>query len=211
LVLAMYIFIRNPRSEISISFIFLIFSFVLWALAQAILYSTSDRATAVLVDRSSYVFALLIPWSFLSFLLVFPYRMRDTNNILRYINIFLSIVCLGLLFFPNLYTYDVNITHFKKDLLINYYSFTFWVVTYLLIMLHAFIIFYKKYRIAAGESKQQLRYIMGATIIPIIAGSLMNLFLYFLNIYDFAVYGPSFTLIFTVTVSYLIFLRPRRI
>ncbi len=184
--------------------------FALWAVGQAILYTAKDQELILFVANLTYVFGLAIAWSFLIFAAEFPYRLALIPRVVAF-GVLLSLISLILTYVPNQYriTQDVFITDSVPGFRINKVSFLTYAFTFFFLFIYSFVILILKCQSSTGETKAQLKHVIYSSLVPILAGSFFNLLFISMGIFKYQIYGPMFTLIFTITVSYLIFLRPK--
>lgn len=209
LALAAYVFYRDPRSKVAGSFLTLIISFGIWAFCQTYMYVTNDLNLALLADRLTYPTGLLIAWSYLYFAHIFPYADRAVNNKIVVIAILLSVVSMILILIPDGIVQSIYMLNGVKAFRLHLIYFTVYVLAFFFIFSYALYIFLQKYRRATGEARIQLKYVVLSSLPAIITGSLFNIIFLYFDIFQYQIYAPTFTLFFSTTVFYLIFIRSR--
>lgn len=204
-ILGISVYIRNPRSDVALRFLLLISLFVFWSLAQYVIYASADKSTVLFADRLTYLFGLGIAWAYLSFATYFPYLYSRAQRRMVKILAALSVVAGAVSLMPSLLVHDVAIQTNGPFFVLNFYGFTFYAVVFFAVFIYAFYILAAKYRESAGEHKLQIKYVFVSSLVPVVAGSIFNVLFIYFTIFQYQVYGPSFTLVFTITVTYLLF------
>lgn len=207
--LAIYIFARNPKGALSRIFILLILSFAFWSIVQLLLYMSANMNDVPILRKITYIFGIPIGWSFLYFALQFPYVTKDFLRT-RYV---LAISSLSSALFIFCYKADIIFTPIEysgKGLYLSTPIYWYFVASFLAPLIVSYIIFYKKLQHATGDMKYKLLLIVISSSIAVFFGSLFDVIFPYFGILSFQLYGPSFTLVFTITVSYIVFLDPRR-
>ena len=75
------------------------------------------------------------------------------------------------------------------------------------IFFSAYWFLFKKRKTYSGINRKLTDLVLIAAALPIAAGIVLNLFFLDRSVNDSYIYGPSFTLIFTLLVTYKIFIR----
>lgn len=208
-----YVAIRKQRSEVQTSYLVLISFFALWALFTLFVEVAALADIALVFKGLTYVLGLGIAWSFLGFTINFPYRAYQINTFFIKAGILVTTVFLGFLFLvPGTLNLRVIIDEqFGQKLFsLDYRWLTAYILVFVSISSSAFYILLRKYFTASGESRLQLRLVVVSTMIAFLAGLVFNLLSLYIDQHWLQIYGPSFTLVFTLVVAYLIFLRGRK-
>jgi len=191
------------------SYLFLISTFIAWAVFRVIAYISSNLELVLYAERWSYVVGLLIAWTFLNFTSKFPYQKIYYDGLFRTIALVLTTVLIMYSLYARGLVVAVNVIETDKTFTMSPVGITIYNLTFIVIFAVAFSQIIRKYKQAAGDQKVQLRWVIMSTLIAVIGGLVCNLIFIQLGIFSYQVFGPSFTLPFTLTVSYLI-LRARK-
>lgn len=207
---AIVVYVRNPKSDVAKSFVILILTFAVWGIAQATLYATSSLQIAYVADVSTYFFGLLIAWSFFTFSYLFPYKAARLNKYILGSLLILTIISFVTILSPGGVVQSVYNNEFGYAFINNKYSYGFYTLVFFLIFGYAYNLLIQKYRSSSAENRLLTLHVIYSSLVPVVAGSLFNLIFILFKRFEYQIYGPSFTLIFTITVAYLIFLRGRK-
>ena len=209
LVLALYVFVRSPKNKIGQAFLFLILSFAFWGVAETAVYLTNNLYLAVLINRWSFFAGLLIALSFVYFAYVFPYVYRVTSKWILFLSIITFLVSAIFSFLPNGIVQSGNTVSGSKVFTLGWAPLTFFVITFSIFFVYGFILLWKKYLHSSGETRTQLFHVILSSLVAVIGGAIFGLFFYYFNAFNYEIYAPVFTLVFSTTVFYLIFIRSR--
>ena len=209
---ALVLLIRNPRSNVTRSFALLITSYALWGIAQAALYAAPTHASASLADQITYVLGIPIAWTFLNFVYHFPFKSNHLNRYILITGGVINLFSLYPVFFqPSIISkiYDQPFTSYSSNLSLSITYFSIYSLGFFTVFIYAYYVLIQKYMNSVAENKIIILHVLYSSLIAVIGGSIVNILLLYFGLFRYQIYGPSFTLIFTITVSYLIFLRPK--
>ena len=207
---ALIVILRNPKSEIAQSFAVLISFFVLWAALQGFIFISSSAEQTYVAELLTNYLGLGIAWSFLIFAYFFPYK---SYRIERGQVVFLAGATILMFILMSIPGFIIDITqpwHHGLALPANKINFALYILLFSLIFGNAYQILIKKFLVSTAENKILLLHVIYSSAVPVIAGSILNLLLIEFDEFRYQIYGPSFTLFFTLTVAYLIFIRRER-
>ncbi|MBU4481455.1 hypothetical protein KKH59_04065, partial [Patescibacteria group bacterium] len=80
LILAIFIYFKNPKDKINVWFSLITLSVALWAFTNAVCLRVETLKGAILWSQISYISAILIAGSFLYFSLIFPTSISALNE-----------------------------------------------------------------------------------------------------------------------------------
>lgn len=110
LYLGLFVFLKNPKSNLHAAFLFACLASALWQFAYSIAYSVGDYNLAFVVMKIGYVGVIFIPVAFYQFFYLLFEMKRKIDKVLLYLSYPLTIFFLFTLFATNnfisgLYTY----------------------------------------------------------------------------------------------------------
>jgi hypothetical protein len=206
LVLGLFIIFKNYKNKINLYYGLLALGTFLWSLGMSLIHITffNEWALNELIIRLIYIPAFLIPLFYFLFVLHFPYKTKlFFQNLVKpfiFISVVLTfLVILGILK-PELLKLDNNIisqTSASPDYLIL-------MIYYFVYILTSIIILFKKYFESAGVIKNQLGYVIIATLLSFILILVVSIVLPILNNFKFDWLGPLFTLINFFIIGYFV-------
>ena len=211
--IAVIVYVRNPKSSLAKSFVVLITSFAVWGIAQAALYAAPTHASAAFADKITYVLGLPLAWAFLNFVYHFPFKTIHLNRYILITGGVINLFSLYPVFFqPAIMSkiYDQPFTSYSPNVGLSFIYFALYSVGFFTVFIYAYYILIQKYKNAVAENKISILHVLYSTLIAVIGGSITNILLLYFGSFQYQVYGPSFTLVFTLVVAYLIFLRGRK-
>lgn len=178
--------------------------FVLWAVAQAVLYVGGDLRVLLFFDQLAFMTGLGIAWAFLLFAKRFPYSSGSLNRFIVLVFTLLTLISFALMVFDvSPATKQIGTTYiapFEHNSLFL----IFVLITFVGIFLYAYSIFWQKYLSSSGDTRELIKYVFFSSLIPVIAGATLNILFVLLGFFNFFIYSPIFTLIFTFSVAYLL-------
>ncbi len=201
-IFAGYIYERNKKSHINISFA-LMFAFAgIWSLVVALFRSTSDPIVAQQYVSIYYIAAMLIAPSFLFFCIVYPFP-SFLINFKKILQIYIAAIIVSIiLLIPDVMIKGVLINDINQvELHWGYYIYFVVFILYILIALKMLI---RKYSKSDGVSRFQLKYIISGAIIGFVVGIIFDLILPLFGNYNLIWIGPYSSLILMIFVYYLI-------
>lgn len=202
--LGVYIYFRNPRHEINISYSLFILSVLSWIIGIAVFRSTANISTAFIWAKLYYVSATLTAPTFLCFTFVFPYKKILLKLIHKILIILPSIIIIVFLLFTKLLIIKVVSRSWGNEVLLspNYYLF---VIYFLIFIIWSFYNLFNKYKISDGIHRWQLRWLIAGTLTSFVLGIIFDLILPWAGNYQLIWYGPAFSVIWMGFMSYILF------
>lgn len=201
LLLAVFVLVRAPRSEVNRVFAVTAFSVSLWTLTNALFQITDSVAAATLWAQISYVSALLIAASFLHFAWTYPQR----SSLVPHAKLGLwgaTFLTSALPFVPHLVIRSIELGN-DRGIQTNagIYAIAFFMMV---TSTWAFKDFYGSYRTHRSIAREQLQYVLFGTALTAICGLTFNLFLPLFDYYAFVWAGPASSVFFVGFTVYAI-------
>lgn len=176
LLLGLYIYNRDKKNAVNITFLFTTIGVVIWVTVNSYLALGSDINSA-LWYKLAYFSGVIIASSFLYFARVFPYRIFHTGRIMKTIALVPIAVFAGLTFFTD--TIIINVINIGQ---IPEVHFGDWFVIYVILFISFFCwaltTLIRKYRRSNGMHYWQLKYVIISVLIPIIANLISDILFY---------------------------------
>ncbi|MEK6645947.1 MAG: histidine kinase N-terminal 7TM domain-containing protein, partial [Candidatus Firestonebacteria bacterium] len=206
LALALTLYIKGKSRIANLSFAIVVFFLALWTLTILLYETSNDLGNIILYTKLANISAILILPFFLHFSFVFPFSNKKGSRylIISVIAAIPTIAIVYFLLFTNLHIKDISLNlDGYKNIIYGpaYYLYTAYFVLLLLWTFANIIIKHKK---ATGVNKIQIKYVLFATILVAIFGSILNLVLPRFGVSEFSWLGPQFTLIMAGIISYAI-------
>ncbi|KKQ23007.1 MAG: HATPase domain-containing multisensor signal transduction histidine kinase [Candidatus Wolfebacteria bacterium GW2011_GWC1_37_10] len=202
-IIGLIVLTRKKKDIISKLFLLIIFSIILWTASNLILDFIRDQYFVLFAAKGAYVGAVLIAYSFLYFVLVFP---KEEYQISKKIKIFI-LSCASifiLLSITNLLVKGVEIFSWGINIIpgLFYPFFMFYFVGFMAV---ALLILIRKLYTEKGVERLQVLYLFIGVILATIGGSLTNLIIpYFTEDFSISTYGPLFTIFFVGFTAFAI-------
>jgi len=201
--LGIFIFLKNRKSQINISYWIMSMGVVGWILTNAFFQKTSSLTTALLWARLSDISAIILVSSLFYFSLVFPENIHQGGKYSKYIVYVLTSIILSFcIFFPGLVRKEVLLEDtIQKKMITNvgFYAFAAYILFFSIWLL---INLRNKYRISDGIAKVQIQYVLNGLLIGTLFGATFNLILPLLGNYTLVWLGPNFTIIALLFIAY---------
>lgn len=197
-----FIFGRNRKSHINISFALMYLFAAFWSLGLALFRIAINPNYALSYNSEIFIAALLIAPSFLYFSYVFPFPLFIIK-VRKVLYIYIPAVLMSiLLLVPEV---KMNRILTAKNNLVDlhwaYYLYSFIFVIYIIL---AMVVLIRKYIKSDGVIKHQLKLILTGMIFGLIVGMSFNLFLPLIGNYNLAWVGPYSAFVVMIFVYYLI-------
>ncbi|MDD5342416.1 MAG: histidine kinase N-terminal 7TM domain-containing protein [Patescibacteria group bacterium] len=173
LALGFYIYNRDPKNAVNISFLFTATGVTIWILANSFIAINTDTESA-LWYRMAYFAGVLIASSVLYFSWVFPYRLFQTGLWRKVIVLVPAVAFAPLFFLTDSIIIGVQRT---SDLTILEYGklFPLYVAFFALFFLWTLFSLIKKYRRSNGMHRWQLKYVIISILIPFVANMITDM------------------------------------
>ncbi|MDP2685514.1 MAG: histidine kinase N-terminal 7TM domain-containing protein [bacterium] len=197
-----FIFGRNKKSHINISFSLMYIFAAFWSLLIALFLISNDQHSALYFSKLYYVAAMLISPAFLYFSFSFPFPSFPIK-LLKVIYLFLPAVLTStIILVPKILISNVIIDNPNQvELLWGYYLYS---IVFLLYVLLALLVMVRKYIRSDGVSKFQLKLLIIGAAIGFSNGMLFDLVLPFFGNYILIWIGPLSSFILMIFIYYLI-------
>ena len=192
-----FVYTKNRTSNVNKTWMILNFSASLWSWSLFLRELSSERTVALFFVRLCYVGAIFIPALFFHFaeLLVKKYKKHPTLSVYAFALVFL------LLNFTPLFIRDV-----RPQLSFRFYGvpgiiFPLFVLWFIFIVGYSHYILIRYFRDSQGQTRNQIRYLLFATIIGFVGGGTTFLPNFDIDIFPFGFYLIS---AYVFIVSYAI-------
>lgn len=205
--LAILIWLRNPKNKINITFVLSVFFLATWALGIAMFREAKNEQTALMWTWIQNGSGSLMVIPFFLFSLYFPYQ----SIALKRWQIFLMAISIIFMFMiiviSNAWVKEIHLNPSNNDYSINFWGilyFNFYFYCYLIL---AFYNLFKKYQESQGFIKKQLLYIILATGIIALFGSIFGALIPLILLRSAGPYywGPYFSLPMVIFLTYFIY------
>lgn len=207
ILLAGFIFIRNPRRKINIIFSLVIFCFSIWIFTSLM----ADWMNFILEDSSQLLFwasatlvgPIFIPALILYFSIIFPEKKVGIKKWMIVLMFIPPIILLAFTpFHYNIQDVYLNTDgYFQTEIGHLYPWFLIYCVFYLFLAVFLLIKTYKKNK---GIIKTQISYILSAILLVAIIGLSCNVILPLLGYTKLIIYGPLSTVVFSAFIVYVL-------
>ncbi|MEM5810075.1 MAG: histidine kinase N-terminal 7TM domain-containing protein [Candidatus Aenigmatarchaeota archaeon] len=195
LLIAIFIYSKNPKSKINLWFSLITVSVALWAFTNAICFKVKTLGAAIFWSEISYISAIFIAASFLYFSLFFPPEVSSLKKQLpkRYHKIYLifSVPLVSIITLIPGFTIKTIILHPWK--IITGTGLYVFAIYFLGTMGWGFLNLIRKYPFSRGIERLQLKYLFLGAILSSFLGAIFNLILPLFGNYQFVWLGPLFT------------------
>lgn len=207
LVLAIFVYSKNRKSLVNISYSLFVFSVSMWAFTNALFQKSDSLNSAYWWAILSYISAIFIGSSLLTFSFVFSENDQDIIKRFKgfYGLIILIITVLITVFVstPQVVLKRIAFENGVKSLITTPLLFLY-AISIVLLLGWSLINIFKKYRKSSGISRQQLKLIFIGLFISIALGVFFNLFLPLLGFYNFVWLGPDSAIIMVIFFAYAV-------
>ncbi|MCD6477409.1 MAG: HAMP domain-containing protein [Candidatus Aenigmarchaeota archaeon] len=202
LIVGYFVFYRDTRNKINISYAFLAFSVAIWSLGDFLVHASKTSQTAIFWDKLSTAGALIFPFFLLLFFLFFT-KTKSISRKKIYLLFLPTLIFELIAIFTNGITGGVRYTFFgfvpKGG--IFYIPFILYIITYILTSL---IISYKFYiRSRSVKKRIQSKLLIISILIPLVGGILTEVIPTILKITVFPL-SSSLSTITSLIIAYAI-------
>ena len=202
-----YVYLKNWKSQLRLSFILLTMGIALWCVSLALSNSINNSNLSLFWSSMTYVATGFIAFIFLWLSMLFPYEIK------------LKIKNIGLIFIPVLLLMAVtfiypsfivtSVSHTSNGFgatfnLFGYVIFSFYFIAYIAL---GFYFLIKRYLASDGIIRSNLKLLIIGLGIGAIFGIIFDLILPFGNYWQLNWLGPYFSLIYIVYLIWLIFYK----
>jgi len=203
IVLVIYIYFRNRKSEINVSFSLFVFGGFLFALSSA-LFLFVNKDTALIWGKMTYLGGTLAAVFFLYFSLVFPFKKQIITWWHKLGFILPIVIFIALLFgtdtFANDFVQKNNLRYLELGP-----SYDLFVIFFVCYWIWALVNLFQKYQESDGVHRWQLKnFLIGAVITSIVI-MVFDIFLPLFDIRQFSIYAPEVILIWFGFTAYILF------
>ncbi|MFA6252883.1 MAG: histidine kinase N-terminal 7TM domain-containing protein [Patescibacteria group bacterium] len=205
LFMTFFVFRRGIKNKINLYFSLLTFFNFTWSLGLLISRSISDINLVGLFARSTYVSALAIVISLFYFVHHFPYQIEKLKKSYHFLILLMAIILSFFIYTKGFITETVRA--YSNYEYISYYNeagFFLYAVYFVIVAVWALCKLFRKYKLAEGVVKQQIKMLLFAIIIGLAFGSYFDLFIEYFNDYRFDWLGPIFTVLMNFIVVFFV-------
>jgi len=206
LIIGFYVYLKNWKSQLRLSFLLLTISIAFWSVALSLsnVISLNGLNSALLWSRMAYVAAALIGFSFLWLCMLFPFDLRITLK--RWLGIFVPFLLLvaSLFVYPSLVIVELVQKSWGYDAsynMVGYIVFSFYFIAYIAL---GFYFLIKRYLTSDGIIRGNLKLLIIGLGFSAIFGIIFDLILPFGNYWQLNWLGPYFSLFMVFSVAYMI-------
>ncbi len=204
--LAMGIFIlsRGQRNRVNLYFSLVTLANFFWTFSLFFWYLAWSDQVLRLFSGLPYTFAWLVVVSLFYFTINFPYKSLKYSIFFNYFIIVVSVAIVAYTTFFNKYfvrVADLNTNSVYYD----QWGHLIYSILLILLILASIMVLFKKYKVAEGIFKFQLKLILIGVLVGTIFGCYFNLILYYFGGFKYDWFGPIFTLIISIVVFYFIY------
>jgi len=190
--LGIFVYKNNTKAVVNRVWLFLSLNIAICCIGFAGAISSTDKAIALFWGRFIYLGTILIPVSFLHFVIAIL-NIRNKKKVLKFGYI---ISCIFLSFtYTNLLIKDVEPKFNFKFYDVAGQIYPFFVAFFLTYVIYAHYILFKTYRILSGPKRNQIKYIILASLVGFTGGTTAFLLVLNVNIYPAGIFALFFYII----------------
>jgi len=168
-VLGFFVFLKNYKKMINKIFALFSLSVAIWAISYGIWLLADNSISALFWSRALNLAAILIPVFYLHWLLIFLNKNKKKLLIFYYILSGFFV----LFSYSNIYISGTKqVLQFPYWPQMNWLYVVFLLVSWVVIVLYTVYLLINEYRVAVGNHKEQIRYILIGLVIASIGGSM---------------------------------------
>ncbi len=203
--LGIYVLYRNPKRIENRVFALLMAAFAIWDIGESLDISAVDESTALFWVRVLWTGVSFLGCIFLHLALSFPRERKILGNKLIYPVLYLP----GFIFLHFTWATDLLISGVQSTYWAMYYQaygpvFTLYSIYFEIALFIGLYLFWGVYKTSKVDmEKKQAKYMLIATAMPIIGGSVTNVILPTMGVYMFPI-ASFLTAIMGVVISYAI-------
>jgi signal transduction histidine kinase len=203
LILGVFVLLKNPRGATHRYFLLLSLVVAAWSVANYLTLGHTDELAALLWIRVVMIITSFLGLSIFLLVYAFPHSEMALSKKKRLGLWSLSMFSALLAASPFMFT-DVVLTDGAPEPTPGP-AMIFFALNFFGTLIAAFIILILKYRRSNGLERTQLRYLLGGIIVSFSLLTITNfVFVVLMQISDFVIFGPAFTLVFIGSIGYAI-------
>jgi len=206
LIIGFYVYFKNWKSQLRLSFLLLTIGVALWSLSLALsnVVIFNSLTPALFWSRTAYITSAFIAFSFLWLCILFPFELRI--SIKKWFSIFIPFLLLlaSFIVYPSLVIIELSQKAWGYDGVYNtfgYIIFSFYFIAYMAL---GFYFLIKRYLISDGIIRNNLKLLIVGLGFGAIFGIIFDLILPFGNYWQLNWLGPYFSLFMVFSVAYMI-------
>ena len=211
ILLAILIWLRNPKNKINIFFSLASFCLGAWAFWVILFKAANTEEAAILFIQLANLFGILVTILFFIFTIYFPYQKRRLSLLSKLFFLIFSLLILWIVIFYKGAIAEVILLPNNNLGVVNPYLWTVYAVYFISIMCWSLINLFLKYRFAGGFIKTQLGSIIIGTSVAIGIGIIFDIILPFWDSFNLMRVGSYSTVSIVIFTSYLVFLYPLKV
>lgn len=179
--LAFFIWVRNYKNRINITFALSMVSTAFWGLSESLMLTGNASDQIKFWGIFSYVFGLTIPFCFIFFTFYFPYQMRSLNEKIIIVIFLFYVIGIVLAFIPGGVVEQGILRDGHGDITLNTYGYLIWFLIFITFFTWSYFnLFYKFYH-SSGFIRQQLQSLIIFTIFPVIIATIFSVIVPFFS------------------------------
>jgi len=196
--LGLFVYNKNRRSPVNITFSRWLFILTIWHFGSFFTYNVNNTEHALIASRITHAGAILIPPTFLHFILTFLGQQKQKKILI------LCAYTIAFLFeFLNLTPYFINSV---SRLSFNYYGhgtfiYSFFVFFFFSVILYCHVILWSAVRKSTGIKRNQIKYLFVASLIGYTGGAVDFLPIFHIDVFPI---GNPVNILFVCIVAYAI-------
>lgn len=200
IILGLLVLLKNRKNLANRFFSYFAFSLALWIFALIFADSIADKEIAIFWNKFAIVGASLLPYTFLIFTYVFPYK-EHNFSIAKKILLFIPCLVIISLFPTNFNVKDIVVHDWGAEIIVGplYYWLLLYFVVYLIL---AFRRLYLNYKTSSGITRHQILYLFIGLVLAFIFGVFTNLIAIIVDLDKSSVLGPFSALLMIIFISY---------
>lgn len=214
IVLAFFIWLRNPKNKINIYFAIALMSTALWGVFESLLLSTKMGSLVFFYGVITYIFGIIIASTFLIFSLYFPFEIEKIKRFKVLFIYLISAIFIGLAATPGLLIKDGVLENANlpfNDITLNPFGFWIYFAFFIFCFGWSFYNLAVKYSRSEGFAKKQIKYLTSTIFIAVIFAIIFDLIIPYFKGEIFGWVGPYFTLLIVFAITYLLFFAGRKV
>ena len=208
IILGILILKKNSKNSSNIWYFYLCLFGGSWAVVKAFQISVLNLFLQdFVITKLIYLFGVLAPFSYLMFAYNFPYKLKVYSKKLLYLiylipAIFIVLNLIGILKKHN--TYIIN-NLVQREVIFN--EFLIFAIYFFIYVIFGFILLLAKYKKDSGIYRNQIKYLIIATLGTFITTGYVSIILLLFNNFTYDWLGALFLLIHFGVAGYLIFFK----
>ena len=204
LMIGFYVYSKNWKSQLRLSFLLLTIGVTLWILSITLSNNFRILIYSLFWSTSfNYIAAGFIAFSFLWLTKLFPFERQLSSKKLVVLFLPFLLLLITLIFYPSFIITRVNFKPGSYDAIYNIYGYSIFSFYFLFYMGLGFYNLIKNYLLLEGVLKNNIKLLIIGLGIGAILGIIFDLILPFFNYWSLIWLGPYFSLVMVFCVAYM--------